>query len=154
MGTGPSSPSKKGHSPQFSAHVYCTWPNGCVYQDAGLHALGTEVALSLGDIVLGGAQLLLPYRGTASPNFRPMSVVANGWIEYDATWNGGRHRLRRLCVRWGHSFLQKKGTAPTQFLAHVYCAQTAGWIKMPLGTEVYSAHATLCYRRGPSSPPL
>jgi len=31
----------------------------------------------------------------------------------------------------------KKGTPiPTQFLAHVYCGQTAGWIKMPLGTEV------------------
>jgi len=26
--------------------------------------------------------------------------------------------------------------APTQFLAHVYCGQTAGWIKMSLGTEV------------------
>jgi len=25
---------------------------------------------------------------------------------------------------------------PTQFLAHVYCGQTAGWIKVPLGTEV------------------
>ena len=25
---------------------------------------------------------------------------------------------------------------PTQFLAHVYCGQTAGWIKMPRGTEV------------------
>jgi len=24
----------------------------------------------------------------------------------------------------------------TQFLAHVYCGQTAGWIKTPLGTEV------------------
>jgi len=31
---------------------------------------------------------------------------------------------------------RKKGTAPTQFLAHVYCAQTAGWIKMSLGTKV------------------
>jgi len=31
-----------------------------------------------------------------------------------------------------------KGT-PTlaQFLTHVYCGQTAGWIKMPLCTEVY-----------------
>jgi len=27
------------------------------------------------------------------------------------------------------------GTAP-QFSAHAYCGQTAGWIKMPLGTEV------------------
>ena len=31
---------------------------------------------------------------------------------------------------------QKKGTAPTQFLADVYYGQMAGWIKMPLGTEV------------------
>jgi len=29
----------------------------------------------------------------------------------------------------------QKGTQP-QFLAHVYCGQTAGWIKMPLGMEV------------------
>jgi len=29
----------------------------------------------------------------------------------------------------------KRGGAP-QFLAHVYCGQTAAWIKMPLGTEV------------------
>jgi len=31
---------------------------------------------------------------------------------------------------------QKKGTASTQFSAHVCCGQTAGWIKMPLGKEV------------------
>ena len=32
---------------------------------------------------------------------------------------------------------RKKGTpTPTQFLADVYCGQTAGWIKMPLGKEV------------------
>jgi len=30
---------------------------------------------------------------------------------------------------------QKKGTAPTEYLANVY-GQTAGWIKMPLGMEV------------------
>ena len=29
----------------------------------------------------------------------------------------------------------KRGRA-RQFSAHVYCGQTAGWIKMPLGTEV------------------
>jgi len=42
-----------------------------------------------------------------------------------------------LCVRWGPSSPQKKGT-PTrgQFLSHVYCGQTAGWMKAPLGTEV------------------
>jgi len=33
---------------------------------------------------------------------------------------------------------QKKGHSPEPppFLAHVYCGQTAGWIKMPIGTEV------------------
>jgi len=41
------------------------------------------------------------------------------------------------CVRWGPSYPQKKGHPhPIQFSAHVYCGQTAGWIKMPLGTEV------------------
>ena len=42
-------------------------------------------------------------------------------------------------VRWGllgtQSPFPKGGRAP-QFLAHVYCGQTAGWIKMPLGTKV------------------
>jgi len=32
--------------------------------------------------------------------------------------------------------LPQKGWSPTQFSAHVYCGQTAGWIKTPLGTEV------------------
>ena len=32
---------------------------------------------------------------------------------------------------------RKKGTpTPTQFLAHVYCGQMAGWMKTPLRTEV------------------
>jgi len=30
----------------------------------------------------------------------------------------------------------QRGTAPPQFLAHVYCTKTAGWIKMPLRMEV------------------
>ena len=30
---------------------------------------------------------------------------------------------------------QKRGTVP-QFLVHVYCGQTAGWMKTPVGTEV------------------
>ena len=31
---------------------------------------------------------------------------------------------------------QKGGGAASQLSAHVYCGQTAGWIKMTLGTEV------------------
>jgi len=29
-----------------------------------------------------------------------------------------------------------RGTAAPQLSAHVYCGQTAGWIKMPLGEEI------------------
>jgi len=29
-----------------------------------------------------------------------------------------------------------KRNSPSQFAAYVYCGQTAGWIRMPLGTEV------------------
>jgi len=31
---------------------------------------------------------------------------------------------------------RKRGTPTTQFLAHVYSGQMAGWMKTPLGTEV------------------
>ena len=58
-----------------------------------------------------------------------------GWIK-GAIWYGGMPRLRRLCVRWGPSYLQKKGTHTHPFLAHVYCGQMAGWMNTPLGTEV------------------
>jgi len=34
------------------------------------------------------------------------------------------------------SHLQKKGAESPQFSAHVYCGQTAGWIKMAHGMEV------------------
>ena len=36
----------------------------------------------------------------------------------------------------GNQLPHKKGTAPAQFSAHIYCGQTAGWIEMLLDTEV------------------
>ena len=60
----------------------------------------------------------------------------NSWMDQDETWHAGRPGTWPHCVRWGPSSLQKKDTAPTQFLSHVYCGQTVGWIKTPLGTEV------------------
>jgi len=40
-----------------------------------------------------------------------------------------------ICLGPG-DFVFDEQTHPTQFLAHVYCGQTAGWMKTPLGTEV------------------
>ena len=57
-----------------------------------------------------------------------------------ATWYGGRPHPRGLCVRWTPSPPPQKGGGPPpkkrKFSAHVYCGQTAGWIKMSLGTKV------------------
>ena len=63
-------------------------------------------------------------------------IVPNGWMHQGATWYGGRPQLRRLCVKMGTQPPPQKGAEPPQFSAHDYCGQTAGWIKMPLGTEV------------------
>jgi len=61
----------------------------------------------------------------------------NCWMHQDATWYGDRPRPHAHCARWGPSPLPKKEHSPfPQFSAHVCCGQTAGWIKMPLGTKV------------------
>jgi len=77
-------------------------------------------------------------------------------MDQGETWHGCRPWPRPHCVRWGPSaplhpwtlrrytnyiiiiiiIITKKGHSNPQFLAHVCCDQTAGWIKMLLGTEV------------------
>jgi len=69
--------------------------------------LGMEVDLGQGHIVLDGTPLPLPQKGAAPSIFGPCPLWPNG--------------------------LKVHGP---QFAAHAYCGQTAGWMKMPLGTEV------------------
>jgi len=59
-------------------------------------------------------------------------------MDQDITWCGGRPQPRRHCFRWGPSSTvpKKEVEPPPQFSAHVYCGQTAAWIKMALGMEV------------------
>ena len=47
--------------------------------------------------------------------------------------------------------LPRKGGRAPQFSAHVYCGQTAGWIKMALGMEVGLSPGHNFARWGPSS---
>jgi len=92
--------------------------------------------------------------GAPSPIFGPLLVWPNGWMHQDATWYGGRPQPSGLCVRWGPC-------SHPQFSAHVYCGQTAAWIKMALGTEVGlgPGHIVLdgdpapLHKRGQSPPP-
>jgi len=55
---GDPAPPKKGHSPQFSAHVHCGRMARLIKMP-----LGTEVGLSPGDIVLMGTHLPFPKKG-------------------------------------------------------------------------------------------
>jgi len=46
----------------------------------------------------------------------------------------------------------KRGTAPPQFLIHVYCGQMTGWMKPPLGTKVDLGPGYIVLDRNPAPP--
>ena len=79
-------------------------------------------------------------------------------MDEDATWCGDRPRPMRL-FGGDPDPRTKKGTVPHPILADVYCGQTAGWMKTPLGKEVDlgRGHIVLhgdpaAQRKGHSSP--
>jgi len=108
-------PRKKETHPQFRAHVYSGQTAGWIKRP-----LGTEIGLGpthppkkvgTTPLIFGPCLCRLrhrqhcvrwlpssspPEKGT-SPNFRSMSIVANGWIDQDAR---GRLQPREHCVRW------------------------------------------------------
>ena len=51
-------------------------------------------------------------------------------------WSASAQATLWLCVRWGPSYPQKKGTPTPPNFWPMSCGQTAGWMKTPLGTEV------------------
>jgi len=57
-------------------------------------------------------------------------------MDQDATWwEVGLHQSN-IVLDEHPAYPGQKGDKPPQFSAHVYCGQTAGRIKMPLGAEV------------------
>jgi len=99
---GPSSPPKKGHSPQFSAHSYCGQTAAWIKIP-----LGTKVGLGLRDTATPRKRAY-----PAPPNFQPMSILwRNSWMDQDVTWYGGKRRPMRRCVRGGLQ-LPLKGAQP------------------------------------------
>ena len=105
------------------------------------------VALGPGHIVLDGVPAPPPSDGGQSPNFWPVSVAAKWPQGSRSAWHGGRTRPSPddFVLDGDMAPSPKGGTAPfPQFSAYLYCGQTAGYIKMPLGMEVASAQGTLC----------
>ena len=109
MGT--RSPSRKrGQSPFPQIFGPCLlWPTaGWINM-----ALGMEVGLGPGHIVLDGDPAPFPKRGQSPSIFGLCLLWSNGWMDQDATLYGGRLQPRRHCVRWGPSPPpQKGGRAP------------------------------------------
>ena len=56
-------------------------------------------------------------------------------MDQDATRYGGRPSAEVTLFYMGTQ-LTLHGKGHTPLFAHVYCGQTAGWIKIPLATEV------------------
>ena len=112
MGTQLPPPKKKGggaEPPQFSDHVSCGQKTGWIRMP-----LDMEVSLDPGHTVLDGDPAPLPKKGGTTPKFWPM--CPNGWIDQDATWYGGRPRLRPRCIRWAPSSSPtERGTAAPTF---------------------------------------
>jgi len=126
-------PQKGAEPPKFSADVYC---GQTVVWIKMPHS--TKVGLRPGDSALDGDQASTSHKGSGAPSpiFGPCLLWPNGWMDQDGTWHGGRPWSSPHCARWEPSTLPQKGRSPTEFSAHVYCGQTAAWIKMPLSTEV------------------
>ena len=99
---------------------------------------------------------LLPLSLGQTATHSPMSIVAK-WLDA----SGFRIPLGTavglgpgdiVLVRDPAPPPKKRGHSPHQFSAHVYCSQTAGWIKMPLGTKVGLGPCHVVLDRDPAPP--
>jgi len=126
------------HGPKFSAHIPCGQMAGWITMP-----LGMEAGLGSGDFVLDGNPAPYHKRGGDPPNFRSMSCGQTaGWIKMALGMEVG------LGLGPGHIVLD---VDPMTYLPSPKRHQsspvfgpcllwpnglTAGWIKMPVGTEI------------------
>ena len=101
------------------------------------------------------------YMGTQHPapsqkreqhaKFRPMSVVAKR-LDLIRCSLVRRQASVHATLRYMGNQLPQKGHNP-QFSPHVCCGKMAGWIKMPLGTEVGFCQGDIVLDGEPAPPP-
>jgi len=144
---------KKGHSSaHFLAHVYCGQTAGWIKV-----LLGTEVGLGPGHIVSNGDPA--PPRQRRGRRFSTHLCYGQmaEWIKMPIGTEAGLGQGHILCQipsrRLPPPFAppQKKGHN-SQISAHVCCGPIAGWIKMPIGTEVGLDPGDTVLDGGPRSP--
>jgi len=84
--------------------------------------------------------------------FGPCLLWPNGWMDPYVTWYEGRPRPMPHCVRWKPSSPPKGAQQPCSTSAHVYCGQTAGWIKIPLSEEIGLGRSDIVLNADPAPP--
>jgi len=136
---------QRGRAPNFwPISVVAKWLDG-----SRCHLVWRE-ASTQATLCYMGTQLLSPKTGRSPLIFGTCLSWPNGWMDQDATWCGGRPRLGQHCVRCGPSSTPK-GQSP-HFSADVCCGQTAGWIKMSLGTKVGLGPGHIVLHEDPAAP--
>jgi len=111
--------------------------------------LGMEVGLGPARIVFDGHPF--PPKEAQPPfNFRPMFVVAKRLVLVPLGTEVGLSQGD--IVLDGDPGPPQKGGTATQFLPHVYCGQTVGWITMPFGMEVGLSPGYIVLYGDPASP--
>jgi len=143
-------PQKGGGAPKFSAYVYCGQMARCIKMPFGM-----EVGLTPGDFVLDGDPSSLPkkahvYCGQTAAWIK-MPLCSEVGLCQDGTWLGLRSRPH--CARWQPQLRSPKRGQSPQFSVHFCCGQTAGWIKVPLGTEVGLGPDDIALDGDPAPPP-
>jgi len=98
-------------------------------------ALGAEVGVGPGHIVLDGDPVPFPQKGAQYPNFRPMSIVAKqlDGLRCHSVWRKASTQVIR--VRGGPSSPQKKKHSP-----HPIFGPCLLWLLSPISTtaELFS----------------
>jgi len=137
----PGHPLPNGHRPQFSTHICCRQMARWIKMP-----LGRKIGLNPSEIVLDGDPAPLPKKKSEPPISAHVYCGQNGCMDQDATCYGGRLRPRPHCVRCGPSSMHPQGHSPPNFgpCLIVSCGQTAGWIKMPLGTKAGVGPGRIC----------
>jgi len=108
----------------------------------------------------------LPQKGAQPPPQFSAHVYCGqtaGWIKNEQFLKGTSAHYRPFSAKmplgmevgfgsW-HIVLDGEPSSP-HFSAHVYCGQTARWIKMPLGTKVGLDPGHIVSHEDPASPPI
>jgi len=74
-------------------------------------------------------------------------------MDQDVTWYGGRPRPDYFVLDGDPVAPSPKGGGPPNFSAHVYCEQTAGWMKLVLGMVVGLSPGEFVLDGDPAPPP-